>query len=149
MEERLMIRQGLVHDAVHREPYLADILVEGGKIRKIAPTLDAEMIDQTKLLDAKGLQVYPGFVEAHCHLGLDGYGIGFGRSAQCENRGNFCCAVGKENSLCVHRGLFCHHSAQQSGEFRAAQSFLVWLLCRLECVGCESAVLNAPYSGII
>ncbi len=77
MEERLMIRQGLVHDAVHREPYLADILVEGGKIRKIAPTLDAEMIDQTKLLDVKGLQVYPGFVEAHCHLGLDGYGIGF------------------------------------------------------------------------
>ena len=77
MEERLMIRQGLVHDAVHREPYMADILVEGGKIRKIAPNLDAEMIDQTKLLDAKGLQVYPGFVEAHCHLGLDGYGIGF------------------------------------------------------------------------
>ena len=77
MEERLMIRQGLVHDAVHREPYMADILVEGGKIRKIAPNLDTEMIDQTKLLDAKGLQVYPGFVEAHCHLGLDGYGIGF------------------------------------------------------------------------
>lgn len=77
MEERLMIRQGLVHDAVHREPYIADILVEGGKIRQIAPILDEETVYQAKLLNAKGLQVYPGFVEAHCHLGLDGYGIGF------------------------------------------------------------------------
>lgn len=74
MQEILMIKQGLIHDAVHREPYRADILAENGKIREIAPTL--KCIDQAKVLDASDLQVYPGFVEAHCHLGLDGYGIG-------------------------------------------------------------------------
>lgn len=74
MQEILMIKQGLIHDAVHREPYRADILAEKGKIREIAPTL--KCIDQAKVLDASDLQVYPGFVEAHCHLGLDGYGIG-------------------------------------------------------------------------
>ena len=29
------------------------------------------------MIDATGLQVYPGFVEAHGHIGLDGYGIGY------------------------------------------------------------------------
>lgn len=24
-----------------------------------------------------GIDVYPGFVDAHCHLGLDGYAVGF------------------------------------------------------------------------
>ena len=28
-------------------------------------------------MDAEGLHVYPGFVEAHGHIGLDGYGIGY------------------------------------------------------------------------
>ena len=31
----------------------------------------------TEIVDASGLQVYPGFVEAHGHIGLDGYGIGY------------------------------------------------------------------------
>lgn len=77
MKKALVIRQGCIHDAVHRDPYVADILVEDGKIRKISPVLDEETIKQAEILDVTGLQVYPGFVEAHCHLGLDGYGIGF------------------------------------------------------------------------
>ncbi|MCI8494247.1 MAG: amidohydrolase [Lachnospiraceae bacterium] len=77
MREQLVIRQGLVHDAVHRSPYMADILVEEGKIKKILPKLEEDTIKNAKILDAAGLWVYPGFVEAHCHLGLDGYGIGF------------------------------------------------------------------------
>lgn len=28
-------------------------------------------------MDAAGLHIYPGFVEAHCHIGLDGTGIGY------------------------------------------------------------------------
>ena len=79
MREQLVIRQGLVHDAVHRSPYMADILVEEGKIKKILPKLEEDTIKNAKILDAAGLWVYPGFVEAHCHLGLDGYGIGFER----------------------------------------------------------------------
>lgn len=77
MKEILLIKQGMVHDAVHREPYVADILIEDGKITKIESVLEGKEINEAKVLDASGLQVYPGFVEAHCHLGLDGYAIGF------------------------------------------------------------------------
>lgn len=77
MKEMLLIKQGTIYDAVHEEPYVADILVEEGQIKQIAPVLEGKIINEAKILDASGLNVYPGFVEAHCHLGLDGYAIGF------------------------------------------------------------------------
>lgn len=70
----LLIRNGRIHDAVHREPYAADILVDNGKILKIQPELSC---DDAEIVDAAGKEIYPGFVEAHGHIGLDGYGIGF------------------------------------------------------------------------
>ncbi|MEY8391047.1 amidohydrolase [Lachnospiraceae bacterium 45-W7] len=77
MRDMLLIKQGLIHDAVHRNPYRGDILTEKGKILEIAPILRNRNTEEAVVLDASNLQVYPGFVEAHCHLGLDGYGIGF------------------------------------------------------------------------
>ncbi|MBR0464388.1 MAG: amidohydrolase [Clostridia bacterium] len=70
----LLIKGGLIHDAVNREPYVGDILVEDGKIKKIAPNIDAP---DAEVYDAAGKEIYPGFVEAHGHTGLDGWGIGF------------------------------------------------------------------------
>ena len=71
----LLISGGLVHDAVHETPYVADILCENGKIAAIADHIDAP--EGCKVIDAAGKNVYPGFVEAHGHIGLDGYGIGY------------------------------------------------------------------------
>ena len=71
----LCVKNGLVHDAVREEAYEADILIEDGKFVRIGKNLS--LPEGTELFDASGLSVYPGFVEAHCHLGLDGYGIGF------------------------------------------------------------------------
>ncbi|MCI9568840.1 MAG: amidohydrolase [Lachnospiraceae bacterium] len=70
----LCIKNGRIHDMVNREAYEADILVDGGKIVKIGKGLAA---DGAEIIDASGKDVYPGFVDAHSHLGLDGYGIGF------------------------------------------------------------------------
>ena len=70
----ILIKNGTLHTAVSKEPLQADILVDGGKIVKIGKGLSA---DGAEVIDATGLQVYPGFVEAHCHIGLDGYGIGY------------------------------------------------------------------------
>ena len=58
---------GIVHDAVHKRPLKADILVKRGKIAAIGKCTG------TKVVDLKGLEVFPGLVEAHCHLGLDGW----------------------------------------------------------------------------
>ena len=33
--------------------------------------------ESEKCIDASGLQVYPGFIDAHSHLGLDNYGMAF------------------------------------------------------------------------
>ena len=70
----LLIKNGLIHNAIDREPFIADILVAGGKIVKIEKEIVSE---GAEVFDATGLEVYPGFVEAHCHTGLDGYGIGY------------------------------------------------------------------------
>ena len=71
----LCIKNGTVHDGVHREGFQADILVEDGKIKAIGEKL--EIPGDAEVVDAAGLQVYPGFVEAHGHIGLDGSGIGY------------------------------------------------------------------------
>lgn len=84
----MLIKNGLIHDAVHKEAYQADILVENGKIKAIGKELSPLSSDD-EVVDATGLRVYPGFVEAHCHLGLDGYGIGF-EGADYNEMGDIC-----------------------------------------------------------
>ena len=70
----ICIKNGTLHTAVSKETFIADILIDGGKIVKTGKGLSA---DGAEVIDATGLQVYPGCVEAHCHIGLDGYGIGY------------------------------------------------------------------------
>ena len=70
-----LIHNGRIHDAVHREAYVADILLADGKIAAIGGGLTAPA--DAAVFDADGLEVYPGFVDAHTHIGLDGYGIGY------------------------------------------------------------------------
>ena len=71
----LCIKNGMIHDMVNPEAYEGDILMDGGKITAIGKNLDVP--EGTEVYDACGKDVYPGFVDAHSHLGLDGYGIGF------------------------------------------------------------------------
>ena len=59
----ICIKNGTLHTAVSKETFIADILIDGGKIVKIGKGLSA---DGAEVIDATGLQVYPGFVEAHC-----------------------------------------------------------------------------------
>lgn len=67
----ICIKNGLIHDAIHEMAYQADILIENGKIAAIGESLSGD-----EVIDAAGLEVYPGFVEAHSHIGLDGYATG-------------------------------------------------------------------------
>lgn len=70
----MLIRNATIYTAVQPQPLCGDILIQNGKIASIGPNLQAE---GEEVFDATGLNVYPGFVEAHCHIGLDGYGIGY------------------------------------------------------------------------
>ena len=66
----MIIRNAIIHDAIHAEPRRGDLLIENGKLVSVGGTAEGTH----EILDASGLHAYPGFVDAHSHIGLDGYG---------------------------------------------------------------------------
>ena len=58
---------GTVFDGVNAEPQQIDIKVKDGKIVETGKYSGGEKIDLS------GMKVFPGLVEAHCHLGLAGW----------------------------------------------------------------------------
>lgn len=63
--KRILITGGTVIDGRARaKPLRRDLLVEGDRIREIAPSIRAP---GARAIDAKGLIVAPGFIDAHSH----------------------------------------------------------------------------------
>jgi len=60
----IIIKNGTVIDGTAAPRYYADIAIKDGKIAKIAPKIDAEA---KREIDASGLIVSPGFIDAHTH----------------------------------------------------------------------------------
>ncbi len=64
----LLIQNGLVFTMETNEESYVDLLIDKGKIiqiaKKIMPT------ERMKIIDASGLRVYPGFIDAHSHIGI-------------------------------------------------------------------------------
>ena len=83
----MIIRNACIHDAVHREPYQGDILVRDGKIVSVGGSVQGDDC----VLDASGLNAYPGFVDAHSHIGLDGYGGPTGSTYDYNEMNDICC----------------------------------------------------------
>lgn len=71
----MLIKNGTIFDAINEQPYVADIRVQDGRIIKMQANLIPAETEE--IIDATGLQVYPGFVDAHSHIGTDGFGIGY------------------------------------------------------------------------
>jgi imidazolonepropionase-like amidohydrolase len=66
------VKNGLLHTVKDKEPFFGDILLKDGKIASIG---NVESFGGVEIIDASGAHIYPGLVEAHCHLGLDGYAV--------------------------------------------------------------------------
>ncbi len=64
----LLIVNGLLHTMESDEPLRADILVNKGKIMKIEENIVPP--EGAEVFDAKNLNVYPGFIDAHSHIGI-------------------------------------------------------------------------------
>ena len=71
----ILIQHGMVYTMTEDAPTQADVLVEDGKILRV----EAEISPQPEwtVIDASGKNVYPGFIDAHCHLGMIEEAIGF------------------------------------------------------------------------
>jgi len=65
----ILIKNGHLHTMTEQNVIDADLLIENGKIKKIAKNIEAEDAE-TKVWDAAGNNVYPGFIEPHCHIGI-------------------------------------------------------------------------------
>jgi len=64
----LLVQNGLLYTMESEQPTPADLLVRDGKIAEIAPHI--KKTPSMKTLDASGLRVFPGFIDAHSHLGI-------------------------------------------------------------------------------
>ncbi|WP_261134532.1 amidohydrolase [Bacillus sp. Marseille-Q3570] len=56
-------------------PFQGDLLIEGGKIKNIAANINSDR--HTKVIDASGMHLLPGFIDVHTHLGLYDEGTGW------------------------------------------------------------------------
>ncbi|MDR1795550.1 MAG: amidohydrolase [Erysipelotrichaceae bacterium] len=63
----MLIKNGNLFTMEKEGTFVGDLLLENGKIKKIGKDLSAP---DAKVIDATGKNVYPGLVEAHCHMGL-------------------------------------------------------------------------------
>ncbi|MCT4566334.1 MAG: amidohydrolase [Maledivibacter sp.] len=71
----LLIKNGKVFTMEGKVFEQASILVENGKIKEIGENIVAPL--DAQVIDAQGSIVTPGFVDAHCHLGMWEDSIGF------------------------------------------------------------------------
>ena len=64
----LLIQNGTVFTMETNEEIHADVLIDQGKIVLIAKNITPT--EQMETIDAGGLRIYPGFIDAHSHIGI-------------------------------------------------------------------------------
>ncbi len=71
----LLIKNGTIKTMAGPDIPQGQLLINGSKIVAVGPTVDAPA--DAQVIDAAGCLVAPGFVDGHCHVGLDEEAIGF------------------------------------------------------------------------
>ena len=69
----LLIQGGTIKTITGNDIKNGQILIDGDRIKAIGTKLDVP--EGTEVFDASGCLVTPGFVEAHCHVGMSEEGI--------------------------------------------------------------------------
>jgi imidazolonepropionase-like amidohydrolase len=67
--KRIFIKNGQIQ-TMAGDKFTGDLLVEGTKITALGETLNVDDPADLIVIDAKGNIVLPGFIDAHCHLGI-------------------------------------------------------------------------------
>ena len=67
--KRVFIKGGKIVNS--KESFVADILIENEKISKVFKNGEVAKLDKdTKVVDASGKLIFPGFIDAHTHFDL-------------------------------------------------------------------------------
>lgn len=83
----MIIKNAVIHDAIHEGPYFGDILIKNGKLASVGIVAGTD----GEVLDASGLHAWPGFIDAHSHIGLDAYGGPTGNTYDFNEMNDICC----------------------------------------------------------
>ncbi len=70
----IVIKNGAIN-TITNGVIVGDVLIEDGKIKEIGEDLVVPL--DAEVIDAEGKQVFPGFIDAHTHLGLWEDGMGY------------------------------------------------------------------------
>lgn len=73
----MLIQNGVVHPMDGPVIPKGYVEIEDGKIKAVGAMADLPAGEHGPVLDAGGGHILPGFVDAHCHLGMFGDGLGF------------------------------------------------------------------------
>ena len=73
----MLIQNGVVHPMDAPVIPRGFVLLEGDKIAAVGPMEALPAGYSGEVLDAEGGHILPGFIDAHCHLGLFGDALGF------------------------------------------------------------------------
>ena len=74
-KKMILIKKGKILTMNDRVYEQGDILIKGKKILRIGENI--EVPHDAEVIDATGMWVMPGIVDAHCHIGMWEDGIGF------------------------------------------------------------------------
>lgn len=69
-----LIKNVEINDMVSQTPVVGDVLIKEGKIHAIGQNIEGKEVE---IIDGTSLKLFPGFIDAHTHLGLHESGIGF------------------------------------------------------------------------
>ena len=64
----LLIRNGIIHTMTSAGSFPGDILTDGGKLLRVERRIDPSTLEPERIVEAEGLHVYPGLIDAHMHL---------------------------------------------------------------------------------
>jgi len=67
----LLIHGGTVIDGLGHAPRQADVLLSGERITAVEAGLHSRTAREVPRMDARGLTVMPGLIDAHCHISFD------------------------------------------------------------------------------
>lgn len=73
----MLIKNAVVHTMDTPVIERGFVAVQDGKIAMVGPMEQCPELWEGEILDAQGGHVCPGFVDAHCHLGMFGDAVGF------------------------------------------------------------------------
>ena len=64
----IQVKNAVICDGTGKEPFSGELLIDGEKLAEVSPIPFGEL--DAEVLDARGMAVTPGFIDAHRHCDL-------------------------------------------------------------------------------